>query len=109
MPRSDTYTPNERLPFETRLTSFAPSLRVAVELRHFAERSFHETADTLAVSLGAAKSRLFHARAALRDSQKLRRFRNTNLKQIGAVKTKALTDYAQTERSFGGSIVRSTD
>jgi len=45
-----------------------PSLRVAVELRHFAERSIHETAETLAVSIGATKSRLFHARAALRNS-----------------------------------------
>lgn len=62
------------------INELRPSLRVAVELRHLAERSIQETAETLAVSLGATKSRLFHARAALRKSPKLRTFRNTALK-----------------------------
>ena len=57
-----------------------PSLRIAVELKDLAEQSMHETAETLALSLAATKARLFHARAALRKSPKLRRFHNRGLK-----------------------------
>jgi RNA polymerase sigma factor (sigma-70 family) len=62
------------------INELRPSLSVAVELRHLAEQPIHETAETLGLSLAATKSRLFHARAALRKSQKLLTFHNTDLK-----------------------------
>jgi len=43
-----------------------PSLQVAVELRYMRECSIEETALQLGVTVGAAKSRLFHARTQLR-------------------------------------------
>jgi RNA polymerase sigma-70 factor (ECF subfamily) len=49
-----------------------PSLRRVLQLRDLQERSMAETAQTLDISIGAAKARLFHARAALRKSAVLR-------------------------------------
>jgi RNA polymerase sigma factor (sigma-70 family) len=53
------------------ITSLRPSLRRVVELRHLEERSMKETAETVGVSVAAAKTRLFHARHALRKSRRL--------------------------------------
>src|SRR4029077_14057628 len=49
-----------------------PTIRKAVEVGQLQERSMSETADVLGISVAAAKARLFHARAALRKSSKLR-------------------------------------
>jgi RNA polymerase sigma factor (sigma-70 family) len=49
-----------------------PAIRKVVEVGQLQERSMRETADALGISLSAAKARLFHARAALRKSRKLR-------------------------------------
>ena len=53
-----------------------PSLRSVVEAAQLGERSMRETSEIIGVSVGATKARLFHARAALRKSEKLRRFRH---------------------------------
>lgn len=53
-----------------------PRLRSVVELGSLDERPMHEVARLIDVSLCAAKSRLFHAREALRNSRRLRRIRN---------------------------------
>jgi RNA polymerase sigma factor (sigma-70 family) len=58
------------------INALRPSLRNVVELGDLGERSTRETAETIGVSVSAAKARLFHAREALRKSRKLRRFRN---------------------------------
>jgi RNA polymerase sigma factor (sigma-70 family) len=49
-----------------------PSIRRVVQLRQLQERSIKETASVLDISVGAAKARLFQARAALRKSSVLR-------------------------------------
>jgi RNA polymerase sigma-70 factor, ECF subfamily len=53
---------------EKAIESLRPSLRVVVEIQQLQEQSMQETAEAIGISLGAAKSRLFHARAALRRS-----------------------------------------
>ena len=53
-----------------------PSLRSVVELGSLGERPMREVAQLIEVSLCAAKSRLFHAREALRNSRRLRRIRS---------------------------------
>lgn len=53
-----------------------PCLRSVVELGSLGERPMGEVAQLIGVSLCAAKSRLFHAREALRNSRRLRRIRN---------------------------------
>jgi len=54
-----------------------PTIRKAVELGQLQERSMRETADVLGISVAAAKARLFHARAALRRSRRLKSMKNT--------------------------------
>jgi RNA polymerase sigma factor (sigma-70 family) len=49
-----------------------PSLREVVRVQQLGERSVGETAKALDISLAAAKSRLFHAKAALRKSSALK-------------------------------------
>jgi len=49
-----------------------PRLRNVVELHDLLECSLHETAEALGISVAAAKGRLFHARAALRRTAKLK-------------------------------------
>src|SRR5580704_11108847 len=49
-----------------------PTNRKAVEIGQLQDRSTRETADVLGISVAAAKARLFHARAALRKSRRLR-------------------------------------
>jgi RNA polymerase sigma factor (sigma-70 family) len=49
-----------------------PVLRKVIEIREFQEASMKETAQKLGLSVAAAKGRLFHARAALRKSLRLK-------------------------------------
>lgn len=48
-----------------------PSLRQAIEVHKLQECSLSETAEVLGISLAAAKSRIFHARVALRRARVL--------------------------------------
>lgn len=56
-----------------------PTLKGVIELGHLGECSLRETAETLGLSVGAVKARLFHARRTLRNSTRLRRFRKDRL------------------------------
>ncbi len=49
-----------------------PTIRKAVEIGQLQDRSMRETADLLGISVAAAKARLFHARATLRKSRRLK-------------------------------------
>ena len=55
--------------------SLRPTIRRALELGQMQEKSMRETAQTLGISVAAAKARLFHARAALRKSRQLKSMR----------------------------------
>lgn len=55
--------------------SLRPTIRKALELGQMQEKSMRETAQTLGISVAAAKARLFHARAALRKSHQLKAMR----------------------------------
>jgi RNA polymerase sigma factor (sigma-70 family) len=55
--------------------SLRPTIRKALELGQMQEKSMRETAQTLGISVAAAKARLFHARAALRKSRQLKSIR----------------------------------
>jgi RNA polymerase sigma-70 factor, ECF subfamily len=50
-------------------------LREVVEIQQLQERSMHETAAAMCITVSAAKARLFHAKAALRKSSILKRCR----------------------------------
>jgi RNA polymerase sigma factor (sigma-70 family) len=50
------------------IQSLRPALRVVVQIQQLQERSMRETAETIGISLTAAKGRLFHAKNALRRS-----------------------------------------
>jgi RNA polymerase sigma-70 factor (ECF subfamily) len=52
--------------------SLRPTLRRVVEIQQLEERSMKETAKLMGLSVCATKGRLFHAKAALRRSYKLR-------------------------------------
>jgi RNA polymerase sigma factor (sigma-70 family) len=52
-----------------------PSLRQVVNMHQLQEGSMRETADHMGISLAAAKARLFHAKAALRRSGKIKMMR----------------------------------
>jgi RNA polymerase sigma-70 factor (ECF subfamily) len=56
----------QRAALKDAIRKLRPTLRNVVELYDLQERSLHETADALGISVTAAKGRLFHARAALR-------------------------------------------
>lgn len=58
--------------FLSAVEDLRPSLRRVLQLRDLQERSMAETAQTLDISIAAAKARLFHGRAALRKSAVLR-------------------------------------
>ena len=60
------------------IAKLRPLLRNAVELYQLQQLSLHETAKVLGISTAAAKGRLFHARAALRDRKDLRAIRSRN-------------------------------
>jgi RNA polymerase sigma factor (sigma-70 family) len=50
------------------IQSLRPALRVVVQVQHLQEKSLRETAETIGISVSAAKGRLFHAKEALRRS-----------------------------------------
>jgi RNA polymerase sigma factor (sigma-70 family) len=54
------------------IAKLRPTLRNVVELHDLQECSLHEIAEALGISVAAAKARLFHARAALRRTAKLK-------------------------------------
>ena len=54
------------------VSDLRPTIRKALEVGQLQDRSMRETAQVLGISVAAAKARLFHARAALRRSRKLR-------------------------------------
>jgi DNA-directed RNA polymerase specialized sigma24 family protein len=51
----------------------SPALREVVKIQQLEECSLRETAETMGISVSAAKGGLFHAKAALRKSSDLRR------------------------------------
>ena len=54
------------------VSGLRPAIRKAVEIRQLQELSMKETAQTLGISVAAAKGRLFHGRVALRKSFRFR-------------------------------------
>lgn len=54
------------------IAKLRPTLRNVVELHDLQESSLQETAETLGISVAAAKGRLFHSRAALRRTAELK-------------------------------------
>ena len=54
------------------IAKLRPKLKRVVELQQLQEHSLEETAKVLAISVTATKGRLFHARAALRNSPRFR-------------------------------------
>ena len=60
----------ERAIFRSAIGTLRPSIRRALELQTLEERSLKEIAGSMGLSVSAAKSRMFHARAALRKSLK---------------------------------------
>jgi RNA polymerase sigma-70 factor, ECF subfamily len=73
--------------FRSAIGTLRPSIRRALELRALEERSAKEIAGRMGLSVPAAKSRLFHARAAVRRSlqAKLSRSGATKGLQLSAV------------------------
>jgi RNA polymerase sigma factor (sigma-70 family) len=61
------------------IAKLRPTLRSVVELHDLWEYSLHEIAETLGISVAAAKARLFHARAALRRAAELKVRRSRKL------------------------------
>ncbi len=57
----------ERAMLRSAIGTLRPSIRRALELQTLEERSAKEIAERMGVSVPAAKSRIFHARAALRQ------------------------------------------
>ena len=51
-----------------RIRELRPANRQAIELRSLADHSLKETAEKIGISVSAAKSRIFHAKTALRKS-----------------------------------------
>ena len=62
----------QRAALKGAIAKLRPTLRNVVELYDLQERSLHETAEALGISVAATKGRLFHARAALRRTPKLK-------------------------------------
>jgi RNA polymerase sigma-70 factor (ECF subfamily) len=58
----------EQAIFRSAIGTLRPSIRRALELQTLEERSVKEIAESMGLSVPAAKSRMFHARAALRQS-----------------------------------------
>jgi RNA polymerase sigma factor (sigma-70 family) len=69
----DSYAERERARIiRNLLITLRPGNRAAIEMRHLHDCSLKETSGKLGISLAATKGRLFHARAALRKSWRLR-------------------------------------
>jgi RNA polymerase sigma factor (sigma-70 family) len=62
----------EEILLKKAIQSLRPALRVVVQIQQLQECSMRETAETIGISLAAAKGRLFHAKNALRRSMILR-------------------------------------
>jgi RNA polymerase sigma-70 factor (ECF subfamily) len=58
-----------------------PAIREMVEIQHFQEYSMKEAAEHIGISVSAAKGRMFHAKAALRKSRRLRAIGDASLRQ----------------------------
>jgi len=62
------------------VSGLRPSLRNVIEIRELHESSTRETAERLGISVAAAKGRLFHAKAALRKTRRLRELRRAQVR-----------------------------
>jgi RNA polymerase sigma-70 factor (ECF subfamily) len=87
-PGVSTWAPNPEAQYQRRererllrraIRGLRPSLRVVVEIQQLQERSIEEAAKTMGITVGAAKARLFHARAALRKASALKAIATTRL------------------------------
>jgi RNA polymerase sigma-70 factor (ECF subfamily) len=58
-----------------------PAIREMVEIQHFQEYSMKEAAKHIGISVSAAKGRMFHAKAALRKSRRLKAIGDASLRQ----------------------------
>ncbi len=54
------------------IVELRPKLRATVEVHQLMQASLQETAETLGISMAAAKGRLFHARTALRRAPRMK-------------------------------------
>jgi RNA polymerase sigma-70 factor (ECF subfamily) len=63
------------------VSGLRPSLRNVIEIRELQESSIRETAERLGISVAAAKGRLFHAKAALRKTPRLRQLRRAQVRR----------------------------
>ena len=63
------------------VSGLRPSLREVIEFRELQESSMRETAERLGISVAAAKGRLFHAKAALRKTPRLRELRRAQVRR----------------------------
>ena len=63
------------------IAGLRPSIRRALEIHTLQGRSVEEMASEIGISVCAAKGRLFHARAALRNSKVLRNIRDRHWRQ----------------------------
>ena len=61
--------------------SLRPSIRKAVEIKELQECSMKETAQILGISVAAAKARVFHAKAALRKSPRMKLMKRVRLRR----------------------------
>jgi RNA polymerase sigma factor (sigma-70 family) len=69
----DSYAKRERAKIlRNLLSTLRPRTRAAIEMRHLQDHTLKETSQMLGISLAATKGRLFHARAALRKSWRMR-------------------------------------
>jgi RNA polymerase sigma-70 factor, ECF subfamily len=69
----ESYAEMERATILRNLVStLRPQIRTAIEMCHLQDCSLKETSDRLGISQAAIKGRLFHARAALRKSWRMR-------------------------------------
>ena len=78
LPSNDTDKKNGKQLFETQSRSFGPLLGALLNWGTWANAPTLEIAEIIGVSVRAAKSRLFHAREALRNSSKLHKLRTVN-------------------------------
>ena len=60
------------------ISNLRPKIRRALELQILEHRSIEETAAEIGISVSAAKGRVFHAKAALRKSEVLRKINQPN-------------------------------
>jgi RNA polymerase sigma factor (sigma-70 family) len=83
-----------------------PSARRVIELQQLEERSMREAAQVMRISVPAAKSRLFHAKAALRKSSRLRLFTTRRSREpihslLSAQTASQMSDYRTPTKSSG--------